>query len=72
MIRNDFWAEAWLGTPEGALGWWQSTMPSRETKRQQWATNEIMLDLLEELASQPERHVTCVMYCLFYLYVAEC
>jgi hypothetical protein len=56
VIRSDYSSEAWLGPPEGTLGWWQATMPKQETKRAQWAPNEIMLDLLEELASQPERH----------------
>ena len=56
VLREDFSSEGWLGPPEGVLGWWQSTMPARDTKREQWAPSDIMLNLLEELDAQPQRH----------------
>jgi hypothetical protein len=56
VLREDFSSEGWLGPPEGVLGWWQSTMPARDTKREQWAPSDIMLNLLEELDAQPLRH----------------
>ncbi len=55
VLRQDYSSDGWLGPPEDVLGWWQSTMPARDAKRQQWAPSDIMLDLLEELATQSER-----------------
>jgi hypothetical protein len=54
VLRHDYSAEAWQGPPEGALGWWKSTMPTRDAHRMHWAPNDVMLHLLEELESQPE------------------
>jgi hypothetical protein len=56
VIRHDYAAESWLGPPEGVLGWWQSTMPDRDSKRPSWAPNDVMLDLLERLDAESERH----------------
>ncbi len=56
MLRQDYSSEGWLGPPEGVLAWWQATMPARDTKRQSWAPSDVMLDLLEQLESQSERH----------------
>jgi hypothetical protein len=53
VVRHDYSLEAWQGPPEGVLGWWKATMPERSTKRFHWAPNDVMLELLEELASQP-------------------
>ena len=55
VLRNDYSSDAWLGPPDGVLGWWQSVMPPRDGRRTQWAPNDIMLDLLVELEAQPER-----------------
>jgi hypothetical protein len=55
VLRQDYSSDGWLGPPEGVLGWWQSTMPARDAKRQNWAPSDIMLDLLEDLAEQSER-----------------
>ena len=55
VIRRDYSAEAWQGPPEGVLGWWKSHLPSPQSKRLHWAPNDVMLELLEELADQPDK-----------------
>jgi hypothetical protein len=55
VVRHDFAKEAWQGPPEGVLGWWKSYMPDRNAKKLHWAPNDVMLDLLETLESQPDK-----------------
>jgi hypothetical protein len=55
VVRHDYAKEAWQGPPEGVLGWWQSHMPDRNAKKLHWAPNDVMLDLLETLESQPDK-----------------
>ena len=56
VVRQDYSAEAWEGPAEGALGWWKSHVPSRDSKKMHWAPNDVMLELLEQLESQPDKH----------------
>jgi hypothetical protein len=53
VVRRDFAPEAWHGPPEGVLGWWKSRMPERDARRLHFAPNDVMLELLESLESQP-------------------
>jgi hypothetical protein len=55
LVRHDYSAEAWQGAPEKAVGWWKSHLPAREGVRMHWAPNDVMLDLLEQLANDPLR-----------------
>jgi hypothetical protein len=55
VVRHDYAKEAWQGPPEGVLGWWKSHMPDRNAKKLHWAPNDVMLDLLETLESQPDK-----------------
>jgi len=55
VVRNDYSQESWQGPPEGILGWWKSHMPARDAKKMHWAPNDVMLDLLETLESQPDK-----------------
>ncbi len=55
VVRHDYSAEAWQGPPEGVLGWWKSHMPERDARRLHWAPNDVMLELLETLQSQPDK-----------------
>jgi hypothetical protein len=54
VVRHDYSAEAWQGPPEGVLGWWKSHMPDRNAKKLHWAPNDVMLELLETLETQPD------------------
>ncbi len=54
LVRLDYAAEAWESPPEGAVGWWKSQVPGKSTKRIHWAPNDVMLDLLEQLADDAE------------------
>lgn len=53
LVRRDYSAEAWQGPPEGNVGWWKSHLPAREGQRLHWAPNDVMLELLDQLADDP-------------------
>jgi hypothetical protein len=55
VVRRDYSQESWQGPPAGVLGWWKSHMPERDAKKMHWAPNDVMLDLLETLESQPDK-----------------
>jgi hypothetical protein len=55
VVRHDYSAEAWMGPPAGSLGWWKSHMPERTAKKLHWAPNDVMLELLENFESQPDK-----------------
>ncbi len=54
VVRQDFGAESWSGPPDGTLGWWKSQMPEANARKINWAPNDVMLHLLEEMETQPE------------------
>ncbi len=55
VVRRDYAAEAWQGPPDGILGWWKAHVPLRDAKKLHWAPNDVMLELLETLESQPDK-----------------
>jgi hypothetical protein len=55
LKRRDYAAEAWQGPPAQCVGWWKAQVPDRQTTRKHWAPNEVMLQLFDELAEQPEK-----------------
>jgi len=55
LVRQDYSAEAWSGPPEGVVGWWKSQMPDPRARRAQLAPNDVILELFEQLAEQPEK-----------------
>ena len=55
VIRRDYCQEAWDGPPESAFGWWQSRVPQVESKKAKLAPNDVLLELFDQLAEQPER-----------------
>jgi hypothetical protein len=55
LVRHDYTAEAWEGPPPDAIGWWKSRMPTPHAKQAQLAPNDVILDLFEQLAEQPEK-----------------
>jgi hypothetical protein len=55
VVRRDYCAAAWQGPPEGILGWWKSLVSDPSAKKVHWAPNDVMLDLLQALESQPDK-----------------
>jgi hypothetical protein len=55
VVRQDYSLEAWPGPPAEALGWWKSQLPTAETNKTQWAPNDVMLELFDELTGQADR-----------------
>jgi hypothetical protein len=55
VVRHDYSPQAWQGPPEGVLGWWKARMPERDAKKLHWAPNDVMLELLESLETQPDK-----------------
>lgn len=53
--RVDVASDCWGGPPEGAVGWWKSTMPHPDARRVHWAPSDVMLDYFQRLAGQPGR-----------------
>ncbi|HAY78312.1 MAG TPA: hypothetical protein DCY79_00740 [Planctomycetaceae bacterium] len=62
VIRQDYSAEAWQGPPENCLGWWKSTMPNANSKKMNWAPNDVMLHLFEQtLGAQEQADMSYVL-----------
>ncbi len=55
LVRQDYSAEAWEGPPPGAIGWWKGRVPTPQEARAQMASDEALLEWLEQLGSQPEQ-----------------
>jgi hypothetical protein len=54
VVRKDFAASAWSGPPEEAIGWWKARVPDLHAKKIKLAPNEVLLELFDQLAEQPE------------------
>ncbi len=50
VSRIDYAADAWDGAPDNSLGWWQSRVPESNSRRIQWAPNQVMVEYFERLA----------------------
>jgi hypothetical protein len=53
VVRRDYSAEAWTGPPEGAIGWWKSTIVDPHAGRLSWAPSDVMLSYFERLLEEP-------------------
>ena len=62
--RLDYAPENWDGAPSHATGWWKSTIPVVSEKKTKLAPNEILLELFEELAAQPDKLDVCYVLTL--------
>lgn len=47
--RADYAASAWQGPPEGAVAWWKSQIPTRESTRARLAPTEALIHFFEDL-----------------------
>jgi hypothetical protein len=55
LRRYDYSTDAWKGPPPGAIGWWKSHAPGRETRRPYWAPHDILLNFFDQLTEQSDR-----------------
>jgi hypothetical protein len=55
VVRKDFCSQAWKGPPETAFGWWRSRVPEPTARKIRLAPNDVLLELLDRLAEQPEQ-----------------
>ena len=53
--RRDYSAESWSGPPEEAIGWWKAQMPTAEQKQMVLAPNEVLVDILRQMAALPAK-----------------
>jgi hypothetical protein len=56
LERLDYALDAWSGPPEGAIGWWKSQIPRRDSKKANQTPTEVLLDLMAALESEPKRY----------------
>jgi hypothetical protein len=55
VVRKDYASKAWTGPPVEAFGWWKSRIPEPNAKRIKLAPNDVLVELFEQLAEQPDR-----------------
>ncbi len=55
LVRLDYAAEAWEGPPPEAIGWWKGRVPTPQEAKAQMASDEALLEWLEQLGSQPQQ-----------------
>ena len=53
--RRDYSAEGWKEPPAGAIGWWKSRMPNADEKKMVLAPPTVLIDLLRQMESFPDR-----------------
>lgn len=53
VVRKDFCEQAWEGPPDDAIAHWKSVTPEPNTKKTNWAPNDVMLDFFVQLENQP-------------------
>src|SRR5262245_48580534 len=65
VVRRDYSAQAWEGPPDGAIGWWQTTVVDPQAGRPHWAPSDVMLNyferLLEDAAAEDARYVLALL-----------
>ena len=49
VVRKDYSQAAWNGPPAGTMGWWRGVVPDPEKPRWQWAPNDALLHLFQQL-----------------------
>src|SRR6056297_1907643 len=54
-VRRDYSAEAWSGPPQEAIGWWKKRMPKSDERKLVLAPPEVLIDLLRQMESAPEK-----------------
>ena len=54
LVRRDYCVAAWVGAPEGALGFWQGKVTTGATPKKPPIDDELLLDCLARLEGQNE------------------
>ncbi|TWU01302.1 hypothetical protein [Stieleria varia] len=67
LERRDYSAAAWDGPPEGAIGHWKCRMPLSDQKKMVLAPREVLIDLLRQMESFPEKAKTRYLLALLLL-----
>jgi hypothetical protein len=55
MVRSDFCREAWRGAPDTGQSWWKTVVPGPTAKKIKLAPNDVLMQLFDELADQPDQ-----------------
>ncbi|MBS0209669.1 MAG: hypothetical protein JSS27_12025 [Planctomycetes bacterium] len=55
LKRVDYAASAWPGPTPEMVSWWRSHVPSREARAQRMAPSDLLLQLFDDLESQPDQ-----------------
>ncbi|WP_436716122.1 hypothetical protein U8335_00115 [Roseiconus lacunae] len=53
--RRDYSADAWESPPEGSVGFWKCQMPLNGERKLVLAPREVLIDLLRQMESEPDR-----------------
>jgi hypothetical protein len=53
--RFDYSLEHWQGAPATAMSCWKSRMPTRDAHKQRLTPGEVLLELFQEWADQPDK-----------------
>jgi len=64
VVREDFCVAAWNGPPEESVGWWQSQMPDPNTRKVEWAPNDVILHYFEKIREDANKAETCFVLTL--------
>ena len=54
LVRQDFGLDAWVGPPEGAIGFWQSRVPATTAPRRPPVDDEMLIECLGRLEGTTE------------------
>ena len=54
VVRKDYSTDGWKGPPEKAIGWWKSRVPDASSKKIKLAPNDVLLQLFDQFADQPD------------------
>jgi hypothetical protein len=54
VVRKDYSVKAWSGPPAESFSWWKSRVPEPNAKRIKLAPNDVLVELFEQTAGQPE------------------
>jgi hypothetical protein len=67
LTRRDYSAEAWSEAPPGTLAWWKAKMPERGQRKLVLAPDPVLVELLGQLAVDPQREQLAYLLSLLLL-----